>query len=179
MADQLIFNFPKKKIYLSEDYYVSSSNQEVYNFINSWPKWIKRICNIYGPKGSGKTHLTSLLRQKTSTLMIQCNSLNDKTFFDFKTKEALIIEDLNEKVSEKLLFSLWNFALQDNKYLLITSAKPINPKESGSLVKLYTSHSTIINCMDQTITNINRISRNMLNSLYLSAAYGSSLFSKN
>ena len=126
MADQLIFNFPKKKNYLSEDYYVSSSNQEAYNFINSWPKWIKRICNIYGPTGSGKTHLTSLLRQKTSTLKIQCNSLNDKTFFDFKTKEALIIEDLNVKVSEKLLFSLWNFALQDNKYLLITSAKPIS-----------------------------------------------------
>ena len=29
-------------------------------------------------------------------------------------------------MSEKLLFSLWNIALQDNKYLLITSRKPIN-----------------------------------------------------
>jgi len=38
----------------------------------------------------------------------------------------LIIENLNEKVSENLLFSLWNFALQDNKYLLITSTKPIS-----------------------------------------------------
>jgi len=38
----------------------------------------------------------------------------------------LIIENLNEKISENLLFSLWNTALQDNKYLLITSTKPIN-----------------------------------------------------
>ena len=33
---------------------------------------------------------------------------------------------MNDKVSEKILFSLWNAALQDNKYFLITSEKPIN-----------------------------------------------------
>ena len=49
-----------------------------------------------------------------------------KFFFKFKTKEVLIIENLDEKVSENLLFSIWNMALQDNKYLLITSDKPIN-----------------------------------------------------
>ena len=38
----------------------------------------------------------------------------------------MIIENLNEKISENLLFSLWNVALQDNKYILITSTKPIN-----------------------------------------------------
>jgi len=54
------------------------------------------------------------------------NELNEKIFFKFKTKEALIIENLDEKISEKLLFSLWNIALQDNKYFLITSKKPIN-----------------------------------------------------
>ena len=126
MKDQLILKFPTNKIYLKEDYYVSSSNQEAYDFINSWPKWIKRISNIFGPSGSGKTHLTSILKNKTSTYEIQADHLNDKIFFEFKTKEVLIIENLNEKISENLLFSLWNVALQDNKYLLITSSKPIN-----------------------------------------------------
>ena len=31
-----------------------------------------------------------------------------KPFLEFKTKEALIIENFDEKISEKLLFSLWN-----------------------------------------------------------------------
>jgi len=31
------------------------------------------------------------------------NALNDKVFFEYKTKEALIIENLNEKISENLL----------------------------------------------------------------------------
>ena len=47
MNDQLIFKFPKYKIYKKEDFYVSSSNQEAYNFVNSWPKWIRKIVNIF------------------------------------------------------------------------------------------------------------------------------------
>jgi len=126
MNDQLILKFPKNKVYLKEDFYVSSSNKEAFDFIESWPKWIKRTANIFGPQGSGKSHLVSILKGKTSTLKIESESLNDKIFFEFKTKEALIIENLDEKVSENLLFSIWNVALQDNKYLLITSTKPIN-----------------------------------------------------
>ena len=126
MNDQLILKFPTKQIYKKEDFYVSTSNQEAYDFINSWPKWIKRIVNIFGPSGSGKSHLASILKNKTSCLQIHSNELNEKIFSNFKTKEALIIENLNEKVEEKLLFSIWNMALQDNKYFLVTSKKPIN-----------------------------------------------------
>jgi len=126
MSDQLVLKFPTINAYLQQDYYVSSSNHEAYDFINSWPKWLKKIANIFGPSGSGKTHLTSILKNKTSVLQIQSDQLNDKIFFKFKTKEALIIENINEKVSENLLFSLWNIALQDNKYLLFTSSKPIS-----------------------------------------------------
>ena len=126
MNDQLILKFPTHKAYQKEDYYVSPSNQEAYDFINRWPKWIKRIVNIFGPSGSGKSHLVYILKLKTQCLLVDSNELNEKIFLKFKTKETLIIENLCENISEKLLFSLWNIALQDNKYVLITSKKPIN-----------------------------------------------------
>ena len=126
MSDQLILKFPSHRAYKKEDFYVSPSNQEAYDFINNWPKWIKRTVNIFGPSGSGKSHLASMLKNKTSHLEIEAKNLDDEIFFKFKTKEALIIENIDEKISEKLLFSLWNTILQDNKYLLITSQKPIN-----------------------------------------------------
>jgi len=125
MVDQLILKFPTKKKYLREDFYVSSSNQEAYDFVDSWPKWIKRIANIYGPKNSGKTHITSILNSKTSVLRIESSDLSEKTFLQFKTKEVLVIENVDKKISERIMFSLWNLVLQDNKYLLITSVKPI------------------------------------------------------
>ena len=125
MSDQLILEFPSHKAYKKEDFYVSPSNQEAYDFISSWPKWVKRIVNVFGPSGSGKSHLVSILKNKTSCLQINSNELNEKIFIKYKTKEALIIENLDEKISENLLFALWNIAQQDNKYLMITSKKSI------------------------------------------------------
>jgi len=126
MSDQLILKFPEHLAYKKEDFYVSPSNQEAYDFINSWPKWIKRIVNIFGPPGSGKSHLASILKTKTKCLELLPKELNEDTIFEFKTKEVLIVENFNEKISEKILFSLWNMALQDNKYFLINSIKPIS-----------------------------------------------------
>ena len=126
MSDQLILKFPEHRAYKKEDFYVSPSNQEAYDFINNWPKWIKRIVNIFGPSGSGKSHLSSILKTKTKCLDILGNELNENIIFEFKTKEVLIIENFNEKIPEELLFSLWNIALQDNKYFLINSIKPIS-----------------------------------------------------
>ena len=126
MNDQLIFKFPSYNAYKKEDFYVSPSNQEAFDFVNSWPKWLKRIVNIYGPTGSGKTHLASILKNKTSYLQLDSKDLNEQNFLKFKTKEALVIENFDDTVSEKKLFSFWNMALQDNKYFLINSIKPIN-----------------------------------------------------
>ena len=126
MSDQLILKFPEHRAYKKEDFYVSPSNEEAFDFISSWPKWIKRIVNIFGPSGSGKSHLASILKSKTKCLEILPKDLNENIISEFKTKEVLIIENFNEKISEELLFSLWNTALQDNKYFLINSIKPIN-----------------------------------------------------
>ena len=52
--------------------------------------------------------------------------LNNAIFSKFKTKELLIIKNIDENVSEEILFSLWNEALHDNKYFIITSIKAIN-----------------------------------------------------
>ena len=70
MYNQLVFKFPTIKKYFKKDFYVSESNQEAYNFVDSWPKWIKKIVNIYGDHGSGKTHLSSILQEKTKSLLL-------------------------------------------------------------------------------------------------------------
>ena len=61
----------------------------------------------------------------------------------FKTKQALIIENFNFNIPEKLLYSLINIVEQENKYLLITSLKPINKFD----FKLKDLNSRINNCL--------------------------------
>ena len=102
MNDQLILKFPEHRAYKKEDFYVSPSNQEAYDLVNNWPKWIKRIVNIFGPSASGKSHLASILKAKTKCLEISPNELNENAIFEFKTREALIFENFNEKISEEL-----------------------------------------------------------------------------
>jgi len=148
MSNQLILKFPNQKAYKKEDFYVSPSNQKAYDFINSWPKWIKRIVNICGPSGSGKSHLSSILKNKTSFIEVDSRKLNEEIYLKFKTKEALIIENVNEEISEEALFSIWNIALQDNKYLIINSVKPI----SSYKFKLKDLVSRVNSCLSIAIT---------------------------
>ena len=124
--DQILFNFKLNKNYLDQDYYLSSSNQEAYNSINCWPTWIKKTINLYGEKFSGKSHLASIFEKKTTCIKIFSGKFSNETIQDFKTKQAVIIEDLDENFSENLLYTVLNIIEQENKYLLITSLKPLN-----------------------------------------------------
>ena len=145
MTDQLLLKFPSKQAYLKEDFYVSSSNNEAFKLIESWPKWIKKTVNIFGPQGSGKTHLISMLKNKTSTIDVDSTQVTDQIFFEFKLKEVLIIENLKENISENLLYTLYNVAQQDNKYFVLTSREPINKFNFKSMdLKSRVNSTTII-----------------------------------
>ncbi len=147
--NQILFDFKFNKSYLDQDYYLSSSNQDAYNFINSWPKWIKKSINLYGEKFSGKSHLASILERKTTCIKVFSEEFSDETIQNFKTKQALIIEDLDENFSENLLYTILNIIEQENKYLLITSLEPLN-KFSFELPDLV---SRIRNCLVIGIKN--------------------------
>ena len=124
--NQILFDFKFNKNYLDQDYYLSSSNQDAYNLINCWPKWIKKTINLYGEKFSGKSHLASIFEKKTTCIKVFSEEFSDMTIQNFKIKQALIIEDLDENFSENLLYTVLNIIEQENKYLLITSLEPLN-----------------------------------------------------
>ena len=124
--NQILFDFKFNKNYLDQDYYLSPSNQNAYNLINCWPKWIKKTINLYGEKFSGKSHLVSIFEKKTTCIKVFSEEFSDMTIQNFKIKQALIIEDLDENFSENLLYTVLNIIEQENKYLLITSLEPLN-----------------------------------------------------
>ena len=121
MSEQLIFKFPFKKNYLSQDFYVSKNNFHAFKLIESWPKWSCRLVIIYGPSGCGKTHLINILKGKINCIIIAANKINTKTLDQYKIKECLIVDNFTNDIDEKLLYSIINMALQDNKYLIISS----------------------------------------------------------
>jgi len=127
MSEQLIFTFPFKKSYSSQDFYVSKNNFNAFKLIESWPKWSSRFVNIFGPKGCGKTHLANVLMSKIQSVLTSAKKVDEEILNRYKTKECLIIDDFENNIDEKLLYSVINMAFQDNKYLIISS--PISLKK--------------------------------------------------
>ena len=80
MIDQLLLKFPNKKNYLKEDFYVSSSNNQAFDIINTWPKWLKKNINIFGPSGSGKSHLVSFIEDKAPCVKTYGANISEKVF---------------------------------------------------------------------------------------------------
>ena len=74
---QLTFKFPFKATYNEKDFYVSSSNFDVYKLIESWPNWPSKAMNIFGPHGCGKTHLGNILLGKIKLLILDANDFNE------------------------------------------------------------------------------------------------------
>ena len=123
--NQLILKFDYEQNFKDQDFYVSSSNNYSFKLLNNWPKWEKNFVNLIGKNFSGKTHLVNIFLKKFKGIKIEASSLNNLFLRDIKAYENIVIENFNEDVDENLFFTLLNIIDQDNKYLIVTSKKPI------------------------------------------------------
>ena len=124
-SDQTIIKFDYDKNFENENFYLSKSNKHVFDFLSKWPKWEKNFVNVIGEKLSGKTHLINIFLQKNKGIKFEGKSLRDDDLKKIKIYENVIIENLSSDTDEKLLYSLFNLIEQDNKFIIVTSAKPI------------------------------------------------------
>ena len=124
--NQLTFRFPFSKKYNEQDYYVSSNNYYAFKLIDGWPDWPGKWLNIYGEKGSGKTHLSKILENKIKKIkMISANKINNNIIQDLNRLDCLIVDDFNNDIDEELLYTILNYSKQLNNYVLINSLNSI------------------------------------------------------
>jgi len=123
--NQLILKFDYEQNFKDQDFYVSKSNEFAFKLLNSWPKWEKNFVNLIGEKFSGKTHLINIFLKKFKGIKIEANEIDNEFLKKIKVFENIIIENLNDKIDENLLFTLLNIIDQDNKYIILTSKNPI------------------------------------------------------
>jgi len=63
--------------------------------------------------------------KKFKGIKIEANEIDNEFLKKIKVFENIIIENLNDKIDENLLFTLLNIIDQDNKYIILTSKNPI------------------------------------------------------
>ena len=78
--NQQLMKFNYDQNFQDDDFYISKSNEHVYNLIKQWPKWNKKFLNISGEKSSGKTHLINIFIKKFKGIKINAKLLDNENF---------------------------------------------------------------------------------------------------
>ena len=123
--NQQIIRFDHNKNYENEDFFISNSNKHILDFFEQWPKWEKNFLNIVGENFSGKTHIVNIFLKKFKGIKLDASLLNNDNLKELKIYQNIVLENLTNKINEKLLYTLINMIDQDNKFLIITSSKPM------------------------------------------------------
>ena len=155
---QQLFEFDKHQNLTKNDFFVSNSNFYSYSLINTWPKWEKKMLNLCGEKKSGKTHLVEIFLKTRGGLKSSANALDKDFISKIGEYQNVILEDLNNEFDEKLLYALFDYIEKQNKFLIITSQKPINLKK----INLPDLKSRVKNCL---VAEINAPDDNLVSAL--------------
>jgi len=147
--NQLLLDFDYEQNFRDDDFYVGKSNFYTFELIHKWPKWEKNFLNIIGEKSSGKTHLVNIFLKKFNGIKIESNLLNENNLKSIQSFQNIVLEDLNLDVDENLIYTLFNTIDQNNKFLIITSDKPIVEID----FKLKDLRSRTTNCLLAKIEN--------------------------
>ncbi len=108
-ANQIPLHFPHQPAMTREDFLVSDSNREALAWIDRAPAWNAPALYIYGPEGSGKTHLASIWKARFP--------------------DATLIENIEtiagNRPQEETLFHLYNRLRQVPGSILLTGSLPL------------------------------------------------------
>ena len=66
------------------------------------------------------------LKKKNKAIIIKTEEINNEFFNKIRFHENIILDNLQYVSDEKILYSIFNFVEQYNKYLIINSIEPIN-----------------------------------------------------
>ena len=145
--EQQLINFQFDKSYKSEDFFVSRCNFYAYSLINSWPSWEKNVLNIHGERYCGKSHLSEIFIKKNKGIILNAKKFEFNNNINLRYFQNIILENFNDEIDEKSIFSLINFVDQNSKYLIINSS--ISFSKMNFKLKDLISRSK--NCLDAKI----------------------------
>tara|TARA_B100000963_G_scaffold55157_1_gene43294 strand:- start:1939 stop:2601 length:663 start_codon:yes stop_codon:yes gene_type:complete len=125
-TDQKILRFTHEKNLEDSDFFVSSSNRHVYDLLSKWPKWENNLINICGENFSGKSHLINIFIKKFKGIILNADKFENENLSNLDFHKNIVLENLNKESNDKLIYSLINTVEQNNKYLIVTTNKPIS-----------------------------------------------------
>ena len=139
---QLPLGFVPESAMGEADLVPTSGNEEALAWLQRWPQWPAQALVLYGPQGSGKTHLAHIWAQRAHAVFIEAPVLNKGA--------RLVLEDAQRLCgnpqAEEMFFHLLNQLKAEGGFMLITAHQaPVQwrvdlPDLRSRLLALPTAH---------------------------------------
>ncbi len=121
---QLPLQLVLPEVFSADNFVISSCNEEAYKAVMEEENWEnnaqKHALYLYGEKGSGKSHLANIWKEKMGAALISPRSIKPAS-----VNSNCIIEDVESCTDEEALLHLFNHCKDIGVKLLITSALPV------------------------------------------------------
>ena len=121
--NQYVFEYDDQPAFDESEFLVADSNADARAWIDRWPDWDGRGLAIWGPEGSGKTHLADIWRQRSGARLVNAADIGPG-FFDSWQGGNLVLDDRIDGVGESGLLHVINLVREEGGYLLITDTAP-------------------------------------------------------
>jgi len=115
---QLPLSLNLKPVYSEDNFFISDSNKDAHRWITAWPRWPGNNLLLYGPKGSGKTHLGHIWAKPARALTWPATGLDA---MEYPLATPGLIENIERTRDERLLLHLLNHAREQGLSLLLTA----------------------------------------------------------
>lgn len=126
MAEQLVFDLPRRASLTRGDFFVSGTNAAAVAMIDTPQSWPNGRLVLAGPKGAGKSHLANVWHLATGAPIVRAEALERDDIPTLATHPHLIIEDIDQltQAGETQALHLLNMMMAAGGRLLMTARVP-------------------------------------------------------
>ena len=133
MNEQLVLGLSLKEALEKEDFFISSSNSDAVNQLANTDRWVSGVLLLVGPKGSGKTHLSTVWSKEHKAKRVKLEAVLPE-MEKILNYDLVCIEDIDiiekaerqkkSKTEEGIFHLINNIASRGGKLLISSSKMP-------------------------------------------------------
>jgi len=107
-----------------DDFLVAPCNTEAVGWLDRWPDWPAPMLAIYGPSGSGKSHLAHVFAARCGGQVVPASAISTMAALTLpETGHGLAIEADDGPTDEEGLLHLYNWSAETGRSLLFVSRR--------------------------------------------------------
>ena len=124
VREQLPLDLGHRPALGAADFLVAPPNAAAIAWLDRWPDWPGPALALYGPPGSGKTHMARVFAARSGAALIVAEELSVAGVPDLLAASHAAVVDAADRAGEQALLHLYNLLGERRGHLLVIAREP-------------------------------------------------------